>query len=113
MLLEHLVKVFMEIRGLDEPPAFNRNLAEGILSLVAEDHISKDDIDVFLKSNPDIVDAIRYGKSVIIQQPIIILLAYCLDKIPYSLEKWDIDLDVYDDVCRSLGYAPNRQRGGG
>ena len=108
MLLEHLVKVFMEIRGLDEPPAFDRNLAEEILSLVADEHISKDDIDVFLKSNPDIVDAIRYGKSVIIQQPIIILLAYCLDKIPYSLEKWDIDLDVYDDVCRSLGYAPNR-----
>ena len=108
MLLEHLVKVFMEIRGLDEPPAFDRNLAEEILSLVADEHISKDDIDVFLKSNPDIVDAIRYGKSVIIQQPIIILLAYCLVKLPYNFqEKWDIDRDVYDDICRSLGYAPD------
>lgn len=108
MLLEHLVKVFMEIRGLNEPPAFDRNLAEEILSLVADEHISKDDIDVFLKSNPDIVDAIRYGKSVIIQQPIIILLAYCLVKRPYNFqEKWDIDRDVYDDICRSLGYAPD------
>ena len=95
-------------RALRHTPAFDRNLAEEILSLVADEHISEKDINVFLESKTEIVDAIRYGRSVIIQQPIIILLAYCLDKIPYSLEKWDIDLDVYDDVCRSLGYAPNR-----
>lgn len=109
MLLEYLVKAFMEIRGLDEPPSFDRNLAEEILSLVADENISEDDINAFLKTNRGIVDAIRYGKSVIIQQPIIILLAYCLEKFPYYLqEKWDIDLDVYENVCKSLGYAPNR-----
>ena len=100
MLLEYLVKAFMEIRGLDEPPSFDRNLAEEILSLVADENISEDDINAFLKTNRGIVDAIRYGKSVIIQQPIIILLAYCLEKFPYYLqEKWDIDLDVYENVC--------------
>ena len=109
MLLEYLVKVFMKIRGLDEPPSFDRNLAEEVLSLVADKHISVEDIDIFLESKAEIVDAIRYGKSVITQQPIIILLAYCLDKFPYDLqEKWDIDYDVYNSVCRSLGYAPNR-----
>lgn len=108
MLLEYLVKVFMKIKGLDEPPSFDRKLAEEMLSLVANEHISTNDIDAFLYSNTEIADVIKCGESVIVQQPIIILLAYCLDKIPYTLEKWDIDLDVYKDVCRSLGYAPNR-----
>ena len=108
MLLEYLVKTFMEIKGLNTPPSFDRNLAEEILSLAADEHISENDIDTFIQSNTGIKNAIKYGKSIITQQPIIILLAYCLEKHPYTIqEKWDIDIDVYRNVCASLGYSPN------
>lgn len=36
-------------------------------------------------------------------------MRFCLDKFPYDLqEKWDIDYDVYNSICRSLRDAPNR-----
>lgn len=109
MLLQYLVNKFMEIKGIEQIPVFDRNLAEEILSFTTDKHISTKDIDALLKSNQEVINVIKYGQSVISQQPIIILLAYYLERYPYDLQtKWDIDVDVYNSLCRSLGYAPNR-----
>lgn len=108
MLLDHLINKFMEIKKLQEVPRFDHNLAEDILSLAKDEDITPENIDEFIDSNTEVRNAIQYGNSIICQQPIIILLAYYLDKYPYYLKKWDIDYDVYNSVCASLGYAPDR-----
>lgn len=109
MLLDHLINKFMEIKRLQEAPVYDHNLAEDILSLAKDEDITPENIDEFIDSNTEVRNAILYGNSIICQQPIIILLAYYLENYPYYLkEKWDIDYDVYNSVCTSLGYAPDR-----
>lgn len=107
MLLNYLVDKFKELKGSDKVPTYDTKLAEEILSFTLDKPVSNDDINQFLKSNHNIKDVILYGDSILCQQPIIILLAYYLDKYPYYLkDRWDIDYDLYTSLCRNLGYSP-------
>lgn len=105
MLLNYLIDKFKAIKGLQQTPNFDKNLAEDILSLSEKDLVSIGEIDTFLESNPDIIEAIKHGESIICQQPIIILLAYYIVNKPYTLEKWDISADTHKALRRSLGYS--------
>lgn len=108
MLLDYLIDKFKEIKGLQVKPDFDKNLAEEILSFSEDSKIETSEIDEFLQTNPDIIDAIKYNNSIICNQPIIILLAYYIVKMPSTLnKKWNIDEHIYQSLCQSLGYSPD------
>lgn len=106
MLLKYLVEKFEEIKGYKDGYTFDRNLAEDILSLTHFIPVEIEEINKFINSNQDVINAIKYGKSMISQQPIIILLAYYIYNKPYSLDDfWNIDEAIYKSLKMSLGYS--------